>query len=65
MSRLSEIFRFPPILFDTLLLSLTVYKVLRTAPRDWRRIPLLWTVLRDGTWAFLVVLSEHRHAFTE
>jgi hypothetical protein len=48
--------RLPPILFDLLLLVMTVYKTVNTSP-NWRRTPLLWLLLRDGTWAFLVVFG--------
>jgi hypothetical protein len=49
--------RLPPILFDLLLLVMTVYKTINTS-FNWRRTPLLWLLLRDGTCAFLVVFGQ-------
>jgi hypothetical protein len=49
--------RLPPILYDLFLFVLTVYQCIRTAPRNWRRTPLIWVLIRDGSWAFGVVFG--------
>jgi hypothetical protein len=55
---LTAISRLPPLLYDLFLLVLTVYKCVQTAPSgDWRRTPLIWVLIRDGSWAFAVVLG--------
>jgi hypothetical protein len=48
------------ILFDLLLLGLILLKAVRV----WRaggRVPLLSVVVRDGVWAFLVILCSFSH----
>jgi hypothetical protein len=45
-----------PILFEALVLGLTLWKTLRGI-RGPGRAPLLTLLLRDGTWAFLAVFS--------
>lgn len=44
--------RLPPVLFDALLLALTVYECTRGR---WRRATLPSLLLRDGVWAFALV----------
>jgi hypothetical protein len=45
----------PPLLYDALLLVLTIRACVHAAPRTWRRTPLLALLYSDGVAAFLAV----------
>jgi hypothetical protein len=49
--------RLPPLCFDLALLVLTVCKIV-PGRRGWRRVPVLWLLLRDNSWAFIVVFGK-------
>jgi hypothetical protein len=51
--------RLPITLYDLFLLVLTIYKCIEAAPRSWRRIPLIWILIRDGSWAFALVFGQY------
>ncbi|KAF8973079.1 hypothetical protein BDZ97DRAFT_650808 [Flammula alnicola] len=45
-----------PITFQTFLFSLTLYKFLQAIKDGWRNIPIVVLLMRDGTWAFFILL---------
>lgn len=44
--------------FELLLFVLTMVKFVEAYRNGWDRIPLLTLVVRDGTWAFLVIFGS-------
>ncbi|KAF5379356.1 hypothetical protein D9757_007675 [Collybiopsis confluens] len=47
------------ILFQTLLFFLTARKFILSLRSGWGRVPIVVLLMRDGTWAFLVLLGKH------
>ncbi|KAJ6486960.1 hypothetical protein C8R45DRAFT_828311, partial [Mycena sanguinolenta] len=51
-----------PVLFQTVLFSLTVLRFVQAIRAGWGKMPLLLLIVRDGTWAYflavLVVISD-------
>lgn len=43
--------------FELLLFGLTLVKFVEACRNGWNRMPLLTLVVRDGTWAFLVIFG--------
>lgn len=51
------------IFFQTFLFGLTAYKFVGAVRTGWREIPLLVLLMRDGTWAFLVIFGIYSIIF--
>jgi hypothetical protein len=49
--------RVAPVMYDALLLVLTLRACIRASPQGWRRTPLLALLFRDGIWAFFTVFG--------
>jgi hypothetical protein len=49
--------RVAPVMYDALLLVLTLRACIRASPHGWRRTPLLALLFRDGIWAFFTVFG--------
>lgn len=46
-----------PIVYQTLLFLVTIYKFAEAAKKGWGHIPVVQLLLRDGTWAFIVIFA--------
>ncbi|KAF8882719.1 hypothetical protein BD779DRAFT_1542311 [Infundibulicybe gibba] len=46
-----------PIVFQFILFILTAYKFIAAARAGWGRVPLLFLLMRDGTWAFFLLFA--------
>ena len=46
------------LIFQSALFSLTLYKFIQAARLGWRNVPLMILLLRDGTWAFLLLFGK-------
>ncbi|KXN91003.1 hypothetical protein AN958_03070, partial [Leucoagaricus sp. SymC.cos] len=49
------------LLFQALLFSLTAYRSYTAAKAGWGSVPLVLIVIRDGTWAFLLIFCKPIH----
>ncbi|KAF5379357.1 hypothetical protein D9757_007674 [Collybiopsis confluens] len=45
------------ILFQTLLFVLTAFKFIRSLRSGWGQVPIIALLMRDGTWAFFILLA--------
>lgn len=52
-------YRAASIIFQTVMFSLTVYKFAGALRSGWGHIPLVKLLIRDGTWAFILLFGMH------
>ena len=49
-----------PIAFQTLLFGFTVWKFVVALKSGWGNIPIMRLLVRDGTWAFILLFGTYR-----
>jgi hypothetical protein len=49
--------------FETILFLLTLAKFLAALRNGWGRTPVIYLLMRDGTWAFILIFGEPASSF--